>query len=55
MPAHLVLLLSVTLLTASCGGGDKHLPPSNLVSRQQADSLKWISWPLPILSVEQMK
>lgn len=29
MPAHLVLLLSVTLLTASCGGGDRHLPSSN--------------------------
>ena len=29
MPARLVLFLSVTLLTAGCGGGDKHLPSSN--------------------------
>ena len=29
MPARLVLLLSVALLTASCGGGDRHLPSSN--------------------------
>jgi len=29
MPTRLVLLLSVALLTAGCGGGDKHLPSSN--------------------------
>lgn len=29
MSARLLLLLSVALLTASCGGGDKHLPSSN--------------------------
>ena len=29
MPSRLVLLLSVVLLIASCGGGDKHLPSSN--------------------------
>lgn len=29
MPTRLVLLLSVALLIASCGGGDKHLPSSN--------------------------
>jgi hypothetical protein len=29
MPTRLVLLLSVALLTVSCGGRDKHLPSSN--------------------------
>ena len=29
MPTRLVLLLSVALLTAGCGGGDRHLPASN--------------------------
>ena len=29
IPAHLVLLLRVTLSTVSCGCGDKHLPSSN--------------------------
>jgi hypothetical protein len=29
MSTRLVLLLSVALLTAGCGGGDKHLPSSN--------------------------
>lgn len=29
MPTRLFLLLSIALLTAGCGGGDKHLPSSN--------------------------